>query len=248
VTVAIIKHTNPCGLAQAEDTEAAYELALAGDPLAAFGGIVAVNAPVGGALARRLTERFYEMVLAPKFSAGARKALATKPSLRVLALPPTTASGYRWRTVEGGMLVQESDQVSATEVSQGRVVTRREPTEEEWAALGFAWCAVRHVKSNAIVLAQARDNQTALVGMGAGQPSRVASVEIAAQRAGARAGGSVLASDAFFPKADGVEAAARAGVQAVVQPGGSQGDKEVIAAANAAGMAMVFTGTRHFLH
>jgi phosphoribosylaminoimidazolecarboxamide formyltransferase/IMP cyclohydrolase len=248
VTVAIIKHTNPCGLATAEDAEAAYELALAGDPLAAFGGIVAINSPVDGALAQRLVERFYELILVPEFDAGALEILATKPSLRVLALPPASTSGYRWRAVEGGMLVQESDQVGATEVNQGQVVSRREPTDEEWGALTFAWCAVRHVKSNAIVLAQAVDHQMALVGMGAGQPSRVASVEIAVQRAGVRAERSVLASDAFFPKADGVEAAARAGVRAIVQPGGSQGDDEVIAAADAAGMAMIFTGTRHFLH
>jgi phosphoribosylaminoimidazolecarboxamide formyltransferase/IMP cyclohydrolase len=248
VTVAIVKHTNPCGLAQAEDAEAAYELALAGDPLAAFGGIVAVNAPVGGALARRLTERFYEIILAPEFSAEALEVLATKPSLRVLALPPAMTSGHRWRAVEGGFLVQEADHLSEAEIGQSRVVSRRQPTDEEWTALAFAWYAVRHVKSNAIVLAQARDRQMALVGIGAGQPSRVASVEIAVQRAGARTDGSVLASDAFFPKADGVEAAAKAGVQAIVQPGGSQGDEEVIAVADAAGMAMIFTRIRHFLH
>jgi phosphoribosylaminoimidazolecarboxamide formyltransferase/IMP cyclohydrolase len=255
VTVAIIKHTNPCGLARAGDASAAsasvlvaYELALAGDPVAAFGGIVAVNAPVDEALARRIIERFYEIVLAPEFSAEALDVLATKPNLRVLAVPPALGSGLRWRSVEGGMLVQEFDRLSGTEVGQGRVVSRRAPTDEEWAALAFAWRAVRHIKSNAIVLAQAQAGQIALVGMGAGQPSRVASVEIAVQRAGPRAEGSVLASDAFFPKADGVQVAARAGVRAVVQPGGSRGDGEVIAAADAAGLAMVFTGVRHFLH
>jgi phosphoribosylaminoimidazolecarboxamide formyltransferase/IMP cyclohydrolase len=144
--------------------------------------------------------------------------------------------------------------VDESEVNQARVVTRRQPTEQEWAALGFAWRAVRHVKSNAIVLVQAlAEDQAlaeaaALVGMGAGQPSRVASVEIAIERAGSRAQGAVLASDAFFPKADGVEVAARAGIQAIIQPGGSLGDEEVIAAADAAGLAMVFTGSRHFLH
>jgi phosphoribosylaminoimidazolecarboxamide formyltransferase/IMP cyclohydrolase len=150
--------------------------------------------------------------------------------------------------VAGGALVQEADRVDEEEVGAARVVTRRPPSVEEWAGLAFAWRAVRHVKSNAIVLVRGAPGQRALVGMGAGQPSRVAAVEIAVQRAGSRAGGSVLASDAFFPKADGVEAAVRAGVRAIVQPGGSLGDQEAIAAADAAGVPMIFTGTRHFLH
>ncbi|HSR32207.1 MAG TPA: bifunctional phosphoribosylaminoimidazolecarboxamide formyltransferase/IMP cyclohydrolase [Anaerolineae bacterium] len=253
VTVAIIKHTNPCGLAQADEQLAAYDLALAGDPLAAFGGIVAVNALVEAPLAQRLVERFYEIVLAPVFADEALEVLATRPNLRVLELP---SDGIKpqltWRSVVGGVLVQEADRVGEVEVDQGRVVTRRAPTGGEWAALRFAWRAVRHVKSNAIVLAQGpadeASNQLALVGMGAGQPSRVAAVEIAIARAGSRVEGAVLASDAFFPKADGVETAARAGVRAIVQPGGSLGDEEVIAAADAAGLAMVFTGKRHFLH
>lgn len=251
-TVAIIKHTNPCGLARAGNPLSAYELALAGDPLAAFGGIVAVNVPVEGQLARKLVKRFYEIVLAPAFDAEALEILAGRPNLRILALPAATASGLRWRSVEGGVLVQAADQVAETEVSQGRVVTRRTPSDEEWAGLQFAWRAVRHVKSNAIVLAQtqagAGADEVMLVGMGAGQPSRVAAVEIALQRAESRTPGSVLASDAFFPKADGIEVAAAAGVRAVVQPGGSLGDEEVIAAADAADLAMVLTGTRHFLH
>jgi phosphoribosylaminoimidazolecarboxamide formyltransferase/IMP cyclohydrolase len=250
LTVAIIKHTNPCGLAQGDDPLAVYELALAGDPLAAFGGIVAVNAQVGGPLARRLVERFYEIVLAPAFSAEALEVLAARPNLRVLALPFDKVEDVSWHSVAGGMLIQEADRLDSTEVSGARVVTRRAPTQEEWAALDFSWRAVCHVKSNAIVLARTAEEAgcVALVGMGAGQPSRVASVEIAVQRAGSRGEGSVLASDAFFPKADGPEAAARAGVRAIIQPGGSQGDEEVIAAADAAGMAMLFTGTRHFSH
>jgi phosphoribosylaminoimidazolecarboxamide formyltransferase/IMP cyclohydrolase len=261
VTVAIIKHTNPCGLARTnappaegsqQSTIPIYELALSGDPLAAFGGIVAVNSAVDGPLARRIVERFYEIVLAPEFSDEALEALATRPNLRVLTLQPEPASGLSWRSIAGGLLVQEADPLDDAEVRQGRVATRRAPTGEEWDALAFAWRAARHVKSNAIVLAQSQTgpapSSLALVGMGGGQPSRVAAVEIAVQRAGTRARGSVLASDAFFPKADGVEAAARAGVRAIVQPGGSRGDAEVIAAADAAGMAMVFTGTRHFLH
>ena len=250
-TVAIIKHTNPCGLAQAGDAHMAYELALSGDPLAAFGGIVAVNVPVDGKLARSIVERFYEIVLAPAFSDEALEVLNTRPDLRVLALPFEGAGGgASWRSVTGGVLVQEADRVEDSEVREGRVVTRRAPDEAEWAALAFAWRAVRHVKSNAIVLAQVEQESGSLVlvGMGAGQPSRVAAVEIAARQAGARARGAVLASDAFFPKADGVEAAAAAGVRAIVQPGGSRGDGETIAAADAAGLAMVFTGTRHFLH
>jgi phosphoribosylaminoimidazolecarboxamide formyltransferase/IMP cyclohydrolase len=251
-TAAIIKHTNPCGLACAGDLLAAYELALAGDPLAAFGGIVAINRPVDGQLARRIIRNFYEIVLAPDFGPDALEAFTERPRLRILALQPEPIPGLSWRGIPGGMLIQETDHVDETEVRQARQVTRRAPTDDEWAALAFAWRAVRYVKSNAIVLARrlAGDPpaRLALVGMGSGQPSRVASVEIAVQRAGSRAAGSVLASDAFFPKADGVEVAARAGVQAVVQPGGSRGDEEVIAAADAAGMTMVFTGTRHFLH
>jgi phosphoribosylaminoimidazolecarboxamide formyltransferase/IMP cyclohydrolase len=252
--VAVVKHANPCGLAQAGDPLLAYELALAGDPVAAFGGIVACNVPVNGSLARRLATRFYEVVLAPDFDADAAEILSAKPDLRLLALPLESVAGapreksLAWRSVGGGVLVQEGDEVGQDEVHQARVATVREPSGEEWAALSFAWRAVRHVKSNAIVLARGEPGGLCLVGVGAGQPSRVAAVEISVRRAGPRSQGAVLASDAFFPKADGVEVAIRAGVQAIVQPGGSNGDPEVIAAADAAGVAMVFTGTRHFLH
>ena len=250
-TVAIIKHTNPCGLAQAGDARTAYELALSGDPLAAFGGIVAVNVTVDAKLARRIVDRFYEIVLAPAFSDEALEILKARPDLRVLMLPfEGTGAGLSWRGVTGGVLMQEADHVDDSEVCKGRVVTRRAPDDGEWAALAFAWRAARHVKSNAIVLAQTEreSGSLLLVGMGAGQPSRVAAVEISARQAGQRASGAVLASDAFFPKADGVQVAAAAGVRAIVQPGGSKGDEEVIAAADAAGLAMVFTGTRHFYH
>jgi len=243
--VAIIKHTNPCGLARADDLLEAYQLALAGDPLAAFGGIVAVNTTVDGALAQQMVKHFYEIILAPAFTDEALACFSARPDLRVLALPLLTEPDrWMWRSVPGGMLVQETDHIDETEVRGAQVVTRRAPTAEEWEALDFAWRAVRHVKSNAIVLVQGQ----ALVGMGAGQPSRVAAVEIAARIAGERSVGSVLASDAFFPKPDGVETAAAAGVTAIVQPGGSIGDEAVIAAADQAGMAMLFTGVRHFQH
>jgi phosphoribosylaminoimidazolecarboxamide formyltransferase/IMP cyclohydrolase len=251
-TVAIVKHTNPCGLACARDVVAAYELALSGDPLAAFGGIVAANAPVDEAFARRLVERFYEAILAPTFTDGALEILSARPNLRVLGLPLAAAPDVAWQGVTGGLLVQETDRLDASEVRQGCVVTGRAVTDEEWAALEFAWRAVRHVKSNAIVLARGSSDgerhALGLVGMGAGQPSRVAAVALAVQQAGPRAAQAVLASDAFFPKPDSIEVAARAGVRAIVQPGGSLGDEAVIAAADAAGMAMVFTGKRHFLH
>jgi phosphoribosylaminoimidazolecarboxamide formyltransferase/IMP cyclohydrolase len=251
-TVAIVKHTNPCGLGRADDPVTAYELALEGDPLAAFGGVVALNVPLDEQLAKRIVERFYEIVLAPAINEEALALFAAKASLRVLEHSHSGSPGLSWRSVAGGLLVQEGDSIDDIEVRQAQVVTSRSPEQDEWSALGFAWRAVRHVKSNAIVLVQGgsagHPGAMGLVGLGAGQPSRVAAVEIALQRAGKRAGGSVLASDAFFPKADGVQVAARAGVRAIVQPGGSRGDPEVIAAADKAGMAMVFTGKRHFLH
>jgi phosphoribosylaminoimidazolecarboxamide formyltransferase/IMP cyclohydrolase len=249
---AIVKHTNPCGFARASSVCEAYDLALAGDPLAAFGGIVAVNRSVAAPVARRVASRFFEILLAPSYEPEALEILSSRRDLRVLALSPHTVGGLNWRGVAGGFLVQQNDRVGRDEVRQGRVATNRSPSEAEWSALEFAWRAVAHVKSNAIVLArpssESRDAAISLVGTGAGQPSRVAAVEIAARRAGERAVGSVLASDAFFPKADGVELAARSGVSAIVQPGGSKGDPETVAAANEAGLAMVFTGVRHFLH
>jgi phosphoribosylaminoimidazolecarboxamide formyltransferase/IMP cyclohydrolase len=192
-----------------------------------------------------MVRHFYEIILAPAFTDEALACFSARPDLRVLELPLLTEQDrWMWRSVSGGMLVQEADHIDETEVRGARVVTRRAPTAGEWEALDFAWRAVRHVKSNAIVLVQGQ----ALVGMGAGQPSRVAAVEIAVKIAGERSVGSVLASDAFFPKPDGVEVAAAAGVRAIVQPGGSVGDEAVIAAADQAGMAMVFTGVRHFQH
>ncbi len=245
-TVTIIKHTNPCGLASADDLSAAHAAARSGDPVSAFGGIVGINRPVDGTLATAMQRYFYEVIIAPAFDEEARALFAQKPNLRLLELAMPTEHGTVWdyRQVSGGLLVQARDHVSNDDPATWRVVSERQPTPEQWAALHFAWQACAFVKSNAIVLVQ---DQT-LVGMGAGQPSRVDSVKIAARKAGERAQGSVLASDAFFPKADGVEVAAVAGVTAIVQPGGSQADEDVIATANRLGLALVFTGRRHFKH
>ncbi len=245
LTVTILKHSNPCGLASHAKLVTAHEQARAGDPVSAFGGIVGVNRPVDGALAEVLKKYFYEVIIAPDFTDTALMILAEKTNLRLLKVPTDQSirPGWDYRSVSGGLLVQQTDQVSHDDTAW-RVVTKAMPTDEQMAALRWAWRACAFVKSNAIVLAQGQQ----LVGMGAGQPSRVDSVQIAARKAGERAQGCVLASDAFFPKADGVQAAIDAGAVAIVQPGGSQGDAEVIAAADAAGVAMVFTGNRHFRH
>ncbi len=189
---------------------------------------------------------FYEVIVAPAFDDEARAIFAAKPNLRLLELDIDGPGGQAWdyRRVSGGLLVQAADEVAADDPGSWRVVSEHQPTAEQLEALWFAWRACAAVKSNAIVLVQ---DQT-LVGMGAGQPSRVDSVQIAVRKAGDRAAGSVLASDAFFPKPDGVEAAAAAGVGALVQPGGSQADDEVIATANRLGLALMFTGRRHFRH
>jgi phosphoribosylaminoimidazolecarboxamide formyltransferase/IMP cyclohydrolase len=241
----ILKHTNPCGLASNEDLVAAHAAARSGDPVSAFGGIVGVNRQVDRRLAEAMSRYFYEIVLAPDFTDEAREIFAAKQNLRLLEVDMDRPlnPGLDLRRVTGGLLVQAADPI-ADDGGEWRVVTERAPTQEQLDALQFAWKACGFVKSNAIVLVQG----TALVGMGAGQPSRVDATAIAARKAGDRARGSVLASDAFFPKPDGVETAAEAGVVAIVQPGGSQGDEECIAAANRLGIAMVFTGRRHFRH
>ena len=244
-TATILKHTNPCGLACADDLVAAHAAARSGDPVSAFGGIVGFNRPVDGRVAEAMSRYFYEIVVAPSFTADARSIFAAKENLRLLEvdMDRPLGLGVDLRRVSGGLLVQSADLI-ADDGAEWRVVTEQAPTEEQMASLRFAWKACGFVKSNAIVLAQGRT----LVGMGAGQPSRVDSAGLAARKAGERAQGSVLASDAFFPKPDGIEAAAEAGVAAIVQPGGSQGDEACIAAANRLGVAMVFTGRRHFRH
>lgn len=244
--ISIVKHMIPCGLAVRDDLIDAYRAALAGDPVSAFGGIVASNRAIDAELAEGLKETFYEVILAPGFSDDALNVLHSKKNLRLLEmrdsdLVPDTA--LQIRSIQGGLLFQQPD-LERDDDSVWTNASERTPSEAEWRDLRFAWRAVRHVKSNAIVLA----HEEAIVGVGAGQPNRVESVHIAARKAGERATGSVLASDAYFPFADGVEAAIAAGVTAVIQPGGSIRDPEVIAAANQAGIAMVFTGIRHFLH
>jgi phosphoribosylaminoimidazolecarboxamide formyltransferase/IMP cyclohydrolase len=252
--VVIVKHASPCGVATAQSVEQAYYAAREADPKSAFGGIVALNRPVDVATANRISETFIECVVAPSYSDAALEILRKKPALRVLATRQWLASRHaalQFKRIGGGFVVQERDATGPSEVRSGKVVTDRKPTDQELAALEFSWSACKHVRSNAIVLAAALQDPAgayATIGIGGGQTSRVASVEIACQQAGERARGSVLASDAFFPFPDGVEAAARAGVTAIAQPGGSKADASVIEAANQAGIAMVFTGVRHFRH
>ena len=247
--VVIVKHLSPCGLAIGATAAAAFPAALASDPVSAFGGVIAVNRPVDAAFVAQpaLADLFVEAIVAPDFAPEAVAWFAAhKKNCRLLALgqsigdPPVL---LEWRAVRGGLLAQTRD-VGDPPDAGWRVVSRRAPTAEEESALRLAWIAAQHVKSNAIVLAQA----TATVGIGGGLPSRVDAVRLAADKAGARARGAALASDAFFPFADGVEAAAEAGVTAVVEPGGSVRDDEVIAAADRLGLALVFTGARHFRH
>ncbi|HEX7049807.1 MAG TPA: bifunctional phosphoribosylaminoimidazolecarboxamide formyltransferase/IMP cyclohydrolase [Longimicrobiales bacterium] len=244
----VIKHTTPCGVALGEDPADAYARALECDPVSAFGGVVAFNRPVGAAAAEAMASTFLEVVIAPAFDPEALEVLTARKSLRLIVLPvePAGADELDYKRVRGGLLVQRRMTMSFPE-ADWRVVTRREPTAEEWNDLRFAWRVVAAVKSNAIVLA--RGEQT--LGIGAGQMSRVDSSRIAVMKAndqGLDLAGAVVASDAFFPFRDGVDAAAEAGARAVIQPGGSIRDAEVIAAADEHGMAMVFTGRRVFRH
>ncbi len=243
-TCAIIKHTNPAGVGSAAIAEEAYRRALATDPVSAFGGIVAFNCRVDERAARALTEIFTEVVIAPDYDAAALEVLRTKKNLRVLrAGEPERAAGLDYKLITGGMLVQTRDTHRLTE-AELKVVTKRAPTDEEVRALLFAWTVCKHTKSNAIVYA--REGQT--IGVGAGQMSRVDSVKLGAMRAQLPLAGAVVASDAFFPFRDGLDEAARHGITAVIQPGGSVRDQEVIDAANEHALAMVFTGIRHFKH
>lgn len=245
-TVVALKHTNPCGVATAETLPEAYRRAYAGDPVSIFGGIVAANRPVDVETARAMVEIFLEVIIAPGFEEGALEILAQKPNLRLLEVPDLLQpvdSYLEYKRVRGGLLVQDSD-AGQLDPRALKVVTRREPTAEQWQDLLFAWKVVKHVKSNAIVVAAGGRT----LGIGAGQMNRVGAAQIALKQAGAQAAGSVLASDAFFPMPDTVEEAARAGVKAIIQPGGSIRDEDSIKAADEAGIAMVFTGMRHFKH
>jgi phosphoribosylaminoimidazolecarboxamide formyltransferase/IMP cyclohydrolase len=251
-TIAIVKHLNPCGLASHEDLMLAYERALSGDPISAFGGIVACNRPIDGELAAAMRasvspssgqRMLYEIIIAPDYTDEALESLRRWRNVRILRVPQGDAFPYDLRRVGGGFLLQDPDR-KPDETLELRTAGKREPTDDERADLLFAWRACKHIKSNAIVLARDRT----LLGMGAGQPNRVTSVKLAVDRAGERARGSVLASDAFFPFFDGMAVAAAAGITAAIEPGGSVRDAEVIAIADAADIALVFTGERHFRH
>jgi phosphoribosylaminoimidazolecarboxamide formyltransferase/IMP cyclohydrolase len=241
--VVIVKHNNPCGVALAPTLAQAYGRAFAGDTVSAYGGIVAFNAEVDEAAAHAMREVFTEVVVAPSYTPEALAAFAERTNLRVLRAPLPSRTGLDVRVIDGGALVQDVDPVADPQ-EEMRVVTSAQPTDDQWADLLFAWTVAARVKSNAIVLASGQ----ATVGIGAGQMNRVTSVGIASEHAGDRARGSSLASDAFFPFRDGLDRAGEAGVAAVIQPGGSVRDDEVIAAAEEHGMAMVFTGARHFRH
>ncbi len=240
---AIIKHTNPAGVGLGITAEDAYRKALATDPVSAFGGIVALNRIVDEAAALAVVEIFTEVIVAPDYHERALEVLKTKKNLRVLRVDQRQPEGLEYKQISGGMLVQTRD-THKLKCEDLKVVSKRAPTEEEIRALLFAWTVCKHTKSNAIVYA--REGQT--VGVGAGQMSRVDSVKLGAMRAQLSVKGSVLASDAFFPFRDGIDEAAKHGITAVVQPGGSMRDAEVIAAADEHGLAMVFTGIRHFKH
>jgi phosphoribosylaminoimidazolecarboxamide formyltransferase/IMP cyclohydrolase len=238
----IVKHANPCGAAVGEGPLEAYGKALDSDPVSAFGGILALSGEVDGELAEQILRVFTEVLIAPSFTPEAREALSTKPNMTVLATGPLPAPTFASKPVTGGLLLQETDRIE--DGSGYKVVTESRPTPEQERDLLFAWRVCKGVKSNAIVLAKGG----ATVGIGAGQTSRVEAAELAIKKAGDRARGAVAASDAFFPFPDGVEALAEAGVAAIIQPGGSRRDAEVVEAANRLGVSMMMTGRRHFLH
>jgi phosphoribosylaminoimidazolecarboxamide formyltransferase/IMP cyclohydrolase len=247
-TTAIIKHTNPCGIASAATLAESYARALDVDPVSAFGSVIAVNRPLDAATAEAISKLFVEAVVAPSYEAAAREKLATKKNLRLMDMSTTAGDEYgpQLKRVGGGLLVQTPDTAGA-KPEGWKCVTERKPSEEEMRALVFAWRVTKHVKSNAIVFT--RDGVA--VGVGAGQMSRVDAAKLAATKARDlkhSLEGTVVGSDAFFPFPDGVEEIAKAGATAIAQPGGSVRDAEVIAAANRLGLAMMFTGVRHFRH
>jgi phosphoribosylaminoimidazolecarboxamide formyltransferase/IMP cyclohydrolase len=245
-TIAIMKHTNSCGLASHNDLVEAYRRALTGDPVASFGGVVASNRSIDLATAQEIDKTHYDAVVASEYQKEALELLRKKQSLRLVKVAPYPASSescFDFRYIRGGFLAQSQDVLTKAEL-RPRTVSKRQPSDAELLDLLFAWKAVKGIKSNAIVIAKDKT----LLGMGAGQPSRVVSVELALKRAGDQAKNSVLASDAFFPFTDGPELAIKGGVTAIIQPGGSVRDKEVIELADKYNVAMVFTGVRHFKH
>jgi phosphoribosylaminoimidazolecarboxamide formyltransferase/IMP cyclohydrolase len=253
-TSAIVKHTNPTGIAAGKDLREAFQKALAGDPQAAYGGIIGFNRTLDEATAEEIVRMYFEAVIAPDFTPQAVQVLSRKKAIRLLSVRGSgdqrvqdlswiPYSDFDFKRIAGGFLVQ-SRNVASDPTASMQVVSKRQPTLEELTDLHFAWRAVKHVKSNGIVLAK----KLALVGVGAGQMSRVNAVDLACRMAGDRARGSVLASDAYFPWPDGVERAVDAGVTAMIQPGGSIRDREAIEAADKGGVAMIFTGLRHFKH
>ena len=248
-TVTIVKHGNPCGLASVVDLAEAFRLALEGDSVSAYGGIIGANRVVDEATARAIRPGFFEAIVAPGYTTEALEILRTKKGFEIIEVPPNGdgedlgIGNFDFKRIGGGLLVQTQDNLEEDR-NKLQVVTQRRPTLEELTDLLFAWRAVRHVKSNAVVLAK----KHAMIGMGAGQPSRVVSVEVALRKAGERAPLSVMASDAYFPFPDGIQIAAQAGVTAIIQPGGSSRDEMAIEVADRHHMAMVFTGRRHFRH
>lgn len=243
--VVAVKHMNPCGVGIGQTIEEAYDKAYAADPVSIFGGIIAANKEIDGATALKMKEIFLEIIIAPAFTEEALEILTAKKNLRLLTLPINNDSKKELKvtSVHGGALVQEEDTFSLEEANI-TIPTKRQPTEEEWTNLKLAWKVVKHVKSNAIVLA----NEGMTVGVGAGQMNRVGSAKIAIEQAADKANGAAMGSDAFFPMSDTVEEAGKAGITAIIQPGGSIRDEESIAKADELGIAMVFTGVRHFKH
>jgi len=243
-TVVIVKHLSPCGIASADILAEAYTPALESDPVSAFGSVVAVNRPFDAQIAQKLGDLFVECIVAPGFNKDAQVILAEKKNIRLLEIPDTRIEPlHELRSVVRGMLRQSLD-TGDPEEAEWKIVTEKQPTEDEWISLKFAWKACQHVKSNAIVFVQGE----ATVGIGGGQPNRVDCVGIAHSHAGGKSKGAVMASDAFFPFPDTVEVAAKYGINAIIQPGGSLRDESSIEACNLHGIAMVFTGVRHFRH
>lgn len=240
-----VKHMNPCGVGIGSTIEEAFDRAYEADPVSIFGGIIALNREVDAPLAEKLSKIFLEIIIAPSFTQEALDVLTQKKNIRLLTIDFSQGKKEQLKmvSVEGGLLVQEEDTIGFDDANL-QVVTDREPTKEEWEALKFGWAVVKHVKSNAIVV----NNQYMTLGVGAGQMNRVGSAKIAINQAGEKAKGAVMASDAFFPMPDTVEEAVKAGITAIIQPGGSIRDQDSIDAANKAGIAMVFTGVRHFKH